>query len=170
MAGSSRKARRARSRTMTKYRRSILELPVPRPAQGRQPPKAILQIRDLQVYYGESHALQDMSLLLESGVLSVVGRNGMGKTTLCDSITGGIPAPAGSVRFYGEEILGREPHEIARAGVGYVPQGRRLWPSLSVDETLRLAFREGANGKAWTIERVYTLFPRLAERRSNGGG
>jgi uncharacterized protein (UPF0261 family)/ABC-type branched-subunit amino acid transport system ATPase component len=132
-------------------------------------PKPILRVQDLQVYYGESHALQDLSLLLERGVLSVVGRNGMGKTTLCDAITGVIPARAGSVRFDGEEILGREPHEIARAGVGYVPQGRRLWPSLSVDETLRLAFREGANGKAWTVERVYTLFPRLAERRSNGG-
>ncbi len=142
-----------------------------RPTRGRPAaPKAILQIQDLQVYYGESHTLQGVSLVLESGVLSVVGRNGMGKTTLCNAITGVIPARSGSVRFDGEEILGREPHEIARAGVGYVPQGRRLWPSLSVDETLQLAFREGANGKAWTIERVYALFPRLAERLANGGG
>jgi uncharacterized protein (UPF0261 family)/ABC-type branched-subunit amino acid transport system ATPase component len=142
-----------------------------RPTRGRPAaPKAILQIQDLQVYYGESHTLQGVSLVLESGVLSVVGRNGMGKTTLCNAITGVIPARSGSVRFDGEEILGRQPHEIARAGVGYVPQGRRLWPSLSVDETLRLAFREGANGKAWTIERVYALFPRLAERLANGGG
>ncbi len=142
-----------------------------RPTRGRPAaPKAILQIQDLQVYYGESHTLQGVSLVLESGVLSVVGRNGMGKTTLCNAITGVIPARSGSVRFDGEEILGREPHEIARVGVGYVPQGRRLWPSLSVDETLQLAFREGANGKAWTIERVYALFPRLAERLANGGG
>lgn len=132
-------------------------------------PRAALQIHDLQVYYGESHALQGVSLELQSGVLPVVGRNGMGKTTLCNAITGVIPARSGSVRFEGQEMLGKEPHAIARAGVGYVPQGRRLWPSLSVDETLRLAFREGANGKAWTIERVYALFPRLAERRSNGG-
>jgi uncharacterized protein (UPF0261 family)/ABC-type branched-subunit amino acid transport system ATPase component len=132
--------------------------------------RAALQIQDLQVYYGESHALQGVSLDLERGVLSVVGRNGMGKTTLCNAITGVIPARSGSVRFEGQEILGREPHEIARAGVGYVPQGRRLWPSLSVDETLRLSSRAGANGRNWTVERVYSTFPRLAERRNNGGG
>jgi uncharacterized protein (UPF0261 family)/ABC-type branched-subunit amino acid transport system ATPase component len=144
---------------------------VDKPARGRHPaPKSILQIQDLQVYYGESHALQGVSLALESGVLSVVGRNGMGKTTLCNTITGVIPARSGSIRFDGQEILGKDPHEIARAGVGYVPQGRRLWPSLSVDETLRLVSREGASGKTWTIERVYATFPRLAERRSNGGG
>jgi uncharacterized protein (UPF0261 family)/ABC-type branched-subunit amino acid transport system ATPase component len=113
--------------------------------------------------------LQGVSLTLERGVLSVVGRNGMGKTTLCNAITGVIPARSGSVLFDGQEILGKEPHEIARAGVGYVPQGRRLWPSLSVDETLRLASREGPNGKTWTIDRVYATFPRLAERRSHGG-
>jgi uncharacterized protein (UPF0261 family)/ABC-type branched-subunit amino acid transport system ATPase component len=142
-----------------------------RSASGRQAaPKAVLRVQDLQVYYGESHTLQSVSLTLESGVLSIVGRNGMGKTTLCNAIAGVIPARSGSVQFDGDEILGREPHEIARAGVGYVPQGRRLWPSLSVDETLRLAFRERANGKAWTIERVYALFPRLAARRANGGG
>ena len=141
-----------------------------RPARGRPTaPRSIVQIQDLQVYYGESHALQGVSLTLERGVLSVVGRNGMGKTTLCNAITGVVAARSGSVRFDGQDILGKEPHEIARAGVGYVPQGRRLWPSLSVDETLRLASREGPNGKAWTIERVYATFPRLAERRSNGG-
>ncbi len=141
-----------------------------RPVRGRAAaPKRVLEIQDLQVYYGESHALQGVSLALDSGVLSVVGRNGMGKTTLCNTITGVIRARSGSIRFEGQEIVGKQPHEIARAGVGYVPQGRRLWPSLSVDETLRLVSREGASGKAWTIERVYSIFPRLAERRSNGG-
>jgi uncharacterized protein (UPF0261 family)/ABC-type branched-subunit amino acid transport system ATPase component len=119
------------------------------------------------VYYGESHALQGVSLTLERGVLSVVGRNGMGKTTLCNAVVGLMPVRSGSIRFEGRELVGLEPHRIARAGVGYVPQGRRLWPSLSVDETLRLS----ARGKgAWTIERVYSTFPRLAERRGNGGG
>jgi uncharacterized protein (UPF0261 family)/ABC-type branched-subunit amino acid transport system ATPase component len=129
--------------------------------------KAILHVQDLQVYYGESHALQGVSLTLERGVLSVVGRNGMGKTTLCNAIVGLMPVRSGAIRFEGRDLIGLEPHTIARAGVGYVPQGRRLWPSLSVDETLRLSAR--ARGE-WTVERVYSIFPRLTERRSNGGG
>ncbi len=130
-------------------------------------PKPVLQVQDLQVYYGESHALQGVSLTLERGVLSVVGRNGMGKTTLCNAIVGLMPARSGSIRFEGRSLIGLEPHLIAREGVGYVPQGRRLWPSLSVDETLRLSARPGG---AWTVDRVYEIFPRLAERRGNGGG
>jgi uncharacterized protein (UPF0261 family)/ABC-type branched-subunit amino acid transport system ATPase component len=129
--------------------------------------KAVLQVQDLQVYYGESHALQGVSLTLERGVLSVVGRNGMGKTTLCNAIVGLMPIRSGMIRFEGRDLVGLEPHTIARAGVGYVPQGRRLWPSLSVDETLRLSAR--ARGD-WTVERIYSIFPRLADRRSNGGG
>ena len=132
--------------------------------------KPILQIRDLQVYYGESHALQGVSLILERGVLSVVGRNGMGKTTLCNTIVGLMRARSGGISFDGRDISNMETHEIVRAGVGFVPQGRRLWPSLSVDETLRLSARAGAAGHAWTVERVYSTFPRLAERRNNGGG
>ena len=129
--------------------------------------KAVLQVQDLQVYYGESHALQGVSFTLERGVLSVVGRNGMGKTTLCNAIVGLMPVRSGTIRFEGRDLVGLEPHTIARAGVGYVPQGRRLWPSLSVDETLRLSAR--ARGD-WTVERIYSIFPRLADRRSNGGG
>jgi uncharacterized protein (UPF0261 family)/ABC-type branched-subunit amino acid transport system ATPase component len=137
-----------------------------RPAAS-QKAKAVLQVQDLQVYYGESHALQGVSLTLERGVLSVVGRNGMGKTTLCNAIAGLMSVRSGSIRFEGRELIGLEPHQIVRAGVGYVPQGRRLWPSLSVDETLRLSARVKGS---WTIERVYSTFPRLAERRGNGGG
>ena len=113
--------------------------------------KPILQVQELQVYYGESHALQGVSLTLERGVLSVVGRNGMGKTTLCNTIVGLMRARSGAVRFDGREISAAEPHEIVRAGVGFVPQGRRLWPSLSVDETLRLSERAGAGGHSWTV-------------------
>jgi uncharacterized protein (UPF0261 family)/ABC-type branched-subunit amino acid transport system ATPase component len=130
--------------------------------------RPILRIDDLQVYYGESHALQGVSLTLESGVLSVVGRNGMGKTTLCNTITGLKRARSGSIRVDGREISSLEPHEIHRLGVGYVPQGRRVWPSLSVDEHLRLAAGNRRDA-SWTVERVYQTFPRLAERRDNGG-
>jgi uncharacterized protein (UPF0261 family)/ABC-type branched-subunit amino acid transport system ATPase component len=133
-----------------------------------KPAKAILRIEDLQVFYGESHALQGVSLTLQQGVLSVVGRNGMGKSTLCNSIVGLKRARSGSIRVDGREITALEPHEIHRLGVGYVPQGRRVWPSLTVDEHLRLAAgtRRDAN---WTVDRVYQVFPRLAERRTNGG-
>jgi uncharacterized protein (UPF0261 family)/ABC-type branched-subunit amino acid transport system ATPase component len=130
----------------------------------------ILEIKNLDVFYGRAHALQRVSLTLDHGVLAVVGRNGMGKTTLCNAITGlvrGISgsATSGSVRLAGEEILGLAPHLITAKGIGYVPQGRRVWPSLSVDEHLRLSVKKGP----WTVERAYKTFPRLAERRRNGG-
>jgi uncharacterized protein (UPF0261 family)/ABC-type branched-subunit amino acid transport system ATPase component len=131
----------------------------------------VLLIDKLDVYYGRAHALQEVSLTLEQGTLAVVGRNGMGKTTLCNAITGLLPAGAtatGEIRLGGEQILGLAPNDITARGVAYVPQGRRVWPSLSVDEHLRLAARSGARG-AWTVERIYKSFPRLAERRGNGG-
>ncbi len=131
--------------------------------------KPILRIRDLQVYYGESHAIQGVELTLAAGVLSIVGRNGMGKTTLCNTITGLKRARSGSIALAGREISGLEPHAISKLGIGYVPQGRRVWRSLSVDEHLRLAQRGGREA-AWTVDRVYGIFPRLAERRTNGGG
>ena len=126
----------------------------------------LLEIRGLNVFYGRSHALQGVDLRLQHGVLSLVGRNGMGKTTLCNAILGLTPASSGSIRFIGEELIGRSPAEIARLGLGYVPQGRRLWPSVTVDEHLRLA---GGDHGSWTIPRIYETFPRLAERRDNRG-
>jgi uncharacterized protein (UPF0261 family)/ABC-type branched-subunit amino acid transport system ATPase component len=139
-----------------------------RQSSSGRPSKAILRIEDLQVFYGESHALQGVSLTLESGVLSVVGRNGMGKSTLCNTIVGLKRARSGSIRVDGREISSLEPHEIHRLGVGYVPQGRRVWPSLTVDEHLLLAAGSRRDA-SWTVERVYQTFPRLAERRGNGG-
>lgn len=127
----------------------------------------ILQVKDLNVFYGQSHALQGVDLTLGQGVLSVVGRNGMGKTTLCKAIMGLEPMAAGSISFNGQSLAGLAPAQIARLGIGYVPQGRRLWRSLSVDEHLKLVARKGG---AWSIERIYSTFPRLAERKSNGGG
>ena len=129
---------------------------------------AALEVRGLDVYYGHSHALQGVDLTVDSGVFSVVGRNGMGKTTLCNAIMGLVPASGGSVRVRGEDVTRLSPARIARSGVGYVPQGRRLWPSLSVDEHLRLA--AGIRRGPWTVERIYQTFPRLAERKGHGGG
>ncbi|WP_108883197.1 Tm-1-like ATP-binding domain-containing protein [Anderseniella sp. Alg231-50] len=128
---------------------------------------SILEVKDLNVYYGASHALQGVDLSLGHGVLSVVGRNGMGKTTLCQAIMGLVPVSSGSITFNGQNITNRQPSEIARMGIGYVPQGRRLWRSLTVDEHLRMTVA-GHDG-AWSIERIYSTFPRLAERKNNGG-
>ncbi|SLN64090.1 ABC transporter permease [Roseisalinus antarcticus] len=130
-------------------------------------PDPILEVRDLNVYYGQSHALQGVNLTLDHGVLSVVGRNGMGKTTLCNAIMGLVPVASGSIALGGREVSGLTAAETARLGIGYVPQGRRLWPSLTVDEHLKLVEKRGG---AWTAERIYSVFPRLAERRGNGGG
>jgi uncharacterized protein (UPF0261 family)/ABC-type branched-subunit amino acid transport system ATPase component len=124
----------------------------------------MLEISNLDVFYGRAHALQSVSLKFEKGVLAVVGRNGMGKTTLCNAITGLVRA-AGSIKLDGEEILGLAPNVITGKGIGYVPQGRRVWPSLSVDEHLKLVRTKGP----WTVERIYATFPRLAERKKNGG-
>ncbi|MGD8711182.1 MAG: ABC transporter permease, partial [Ectothiorhodospiraceae bacterium] len=129
----------------------------------------VLEVDDLHVYYGRAHTLQGVKLRLEQGVLAVVGRNGMGKTTLCNTVMGLKSAVSGSVRSAGSELLGLAPNAVVSRGVAYVPQGRRVWPSLSVHEHLRLAVRTGRRG-GWTIDRVYETFPRLAERRRHGGG
>ena len=129
-------------------------------APGKGP---TLVVEGLDVYYGRAHALQGVSLTLEHGVFGIVGRNGMGKTTLCNAITGLVPA-TGSVKLHGEQLVGLAPNQITQRGIAYVPQGRRVWPSLTVDETLRLVAPNKRD-----VERVYTMFPRLAERKSNGG-
>jgi branched-chain amino acid transport system ATP-binding protein len=127
----------------------------------------LLEIEGLSAFYGRAQILDDVAFSMGEESVAIVGRNGMGKTTLCAAIMGLTPPRAsGSVRFRGEELHGRPSHKIARAGIGYVPQGRRLFPSLSVDEHLKIAER-GSNG--WTSKRVYELFPRLAQRKRNGG-
>ena len=136
-------------------------------ARRRAATSATLQVRDLHIHYDQSHALQGVDLTLDEGVHAVVGRNGMGKTTLCNAIMGLLPVRRGSIRFEGREITGLAPYKVAARGIAYTPQGRRLWPSLTVEEHLRLA---GRGGGSWTVERVYDVFPRLAERRRNGGG
>lgn len=126
----------------------------------------VLSIRSLHVYYGASHALQGMDISLGGGVHAVLGRNGMGKTTLCNAIMGLVPIRSGTIRFAGTDITGLPSNKIASMGVGYTPQGRRLWKSLSVDEHLRLC---AVANSPWSIARIYDTFPRLAQRRSNGG-
>jgi len=132
----------------------------------------LLEIEGLDAFYGKAQVLDDVNFRMGHGSVAIVGRNGMGKTTLCNAIMGITPPTAtGSIRFAGEELVGGHSYRIARRGIGYVPQGRRLFPSLSVDEHLKIASRGAAeaDGEAWTRGRVYELFPRLAERKRNGG-
>src|SRR3954452_5313517 len=132
--------------------------------------EALLVVEGLNAYYGTAHVLHDVSFELGEQALAIIGRNGMGKTTLCSALMGITPPRAtGSVRFQGQELIGRASYKIAGLGIGYVPQGRRLFPSLSVDEHLRMVAGRNGGSKRWTISRVYELFPRLAERRRNGG-
>ena len=132
---------------------------------------ALLEVTGLSAYYGSAQALEDVTFSMGRESIAIVGRNGMGKTTLCNAIMGISPPRAeGSIRFDGDELVGLPSHKIARRGVGYVPQGRRLFPSLTVDQHLKIAARDAsANGDGWTRDRVYELFPRLAERKGNGG-
>mgnify|MGYP000465736065 CR=1 FL=1 len=129
---------------------------------------ALLEIEGLDAYYGQAQVLENVDLRMDAEGVAVIGRNGMGKTTLCLAIMGMMPRATGSIRFKGTELVGRPSYKIAGLGIGYVPQGRRLFESLSVDEHLRMLAR-GTRGKRWTPEAVYDLFPRLAERKKNGG-
>ena len=129
----------------------------------------LLAIEGVDAFYGRAQALEGVSFEIAGGATSIIGRNGMGKTTLCNAIVGVPPARVtGSIRYRGQELVGKPSYRVAKLGIGYVPQGRRLFPSLSVDEHLRmLASRTGS--KRWTVERAYELFPRLRERKRNGG-
>jgi branched-chain amino acid transport system ATP-binding protein len=130
----------------------------------------LLAIENLNAYYGTAHVLQGVSLRMGAEPVALIGRNGMGKSTLCKAVVGLLGATgrsAGSVRLDGGELHGKPAYRIAKAGVGYVPQGRRLFTSLTVDEHLEIV---GApRSAAWTAKRVYELFPRLAERKHVSG-
>jgi branched-chain amino acid transport system ATP-binding protein len=130
----------------------------------------LLTIEGLNGYYGSAHVVQDVSLQMGAEPVAIIGRNGMGKTTLCKTIVGLLGANGrshGSVQLDGVELHGKPPYRIAKAGVGYVPQGRRLFASLTVDEHLEIV--GASSSDEWTPERVYELFPRLAERRDISG-
>ena len=128
----------------------------------------LLAVEGLNAYYGSAHILQDVAFEVRDEPVAMIGRNGMGKSTLCHAIMGLVPTVRGSIRFRGTELVGKPPYKIAGAGVGFVPQGRRLFPSLSTDEHLRMlgSSKNGSNrGRRWTTEEIYELFPRLAERK-----
>ena len=127
---------------------------------------AILEVQDIHTYYGDAHVLQGLSLKLEQGqILGLLGRNGVGKTTLVNSIVGFNPPRRGKIVFKGADITQDASFETVRSGMGLVPQGRRVFPTLTVEENLRVAERN-LDRHGWNLTRVYALFPRLAERRA----
>ena len=129
---------------------------------------SLLEVSGLDAFYGPAHVLQGVTFTMGDEPVAIIGRNGMGKTTLCNAIMQIRPATTrGSIRFRGEECVGRPSYKVAALGIGYVPQGRRLFESLTVDEHLRMVASRGE--QRWTPDAVYELFPRLAERRRNGG-
>lgn len=131
----------------------------------------MLTVDGLNTYYGDSHVLRGVSLALPAGTaLGLLGRNGMGKTTLIRSVLGYVRAASGTVRWRDRDVSGQPPEKMARLGIGYVPEGRGIFPNLSVRENLVMAARPGAAGRPdWTFDRVMATFPRLAERLSHGG-
>jgi branched-chain amino acid transport system ATP-binding protein len=135
----------------------------------------LLQISDINTYYGASHVLQGISLNVGQGeVVALLGRNGMGKSTVLKTVMGLVKARSGSVTFQGRDITGHAPFKVARAGVGYVPDERRIFPDLSVLDNLLLGMKGGkdsdpSDAKAWTLDRIFEHFPRLGERKDNKG-
>src|ERR1700682_3313367 len=126
---------------------------------------AILEVCDIHTFYGDAYGLQGLSLQLEQGqILGLLGRNGVGKTTLVSSIVGFTPPRRGRVMFKGADITANTSYDTVRSGMGLVPQGRRVFPTLSVEENLLVAERS-VDRHGWTLARVYALFPRLKERR-----
>jgi branched-chain amino acid transport system ATP-binding protein len=127
---------------------------------------AILDVQDIHTYYGDAYVLQGLSLKLEQGqILGLLGRNGVGKTTLVNSICGFVPPRRGKIVFKDTDITAVPSFETVRSGMGLVPQGRRVFPTLSVEENLLVAERHGER-HGWNLERVYKMFPRLRERRN----
>jgi branched-chain amino acid transport system ATP-binding protein len=130
----------------------------------------LLEARDLHAHYGQSHVLRGVSLAVRPGeAIGLLGRNGMGKTTLIRTMLAHVKPTRGEVRVHGRDCTGARPDAIARCGIAYVPEGRGIFPNLSVRENLQLAARPGARGSAWTLDRVLDVFPRLRERLGHGG-
>jgi len=129
----------------------------------------ILEVENIHAYYGTSHILFGVSININQGeAVCLLGRNGAGKTTTLKTIIGLLPPRSGRIRFKGHEIVGKPPYQIARLGVGYVPDDRRIFPDLTVRQNLLLGRRE-RDGSIWTLEKVYDLFPKLKELESHLG-
>lgn len=131
----------------------------------------IIEARGLHTYYGASHILQGVNFCVRAGeTVGLMGRNGMGKSTLIRTLLGHVPARRGEVKINGKPMTGAAPHQIARQGLAYVPEGRAIFPNLSVKENLIMAARAGRNRENhWSYERVLETFPRLRERLTHGG-
>ena len=133
----------------------------------------MLEVDDVHTYRGQNYVLQGVSLSVPDGAcVTLLGRNGMGKTTLIRSLMGLTPPRSGRIQMDGVDLVGKEPFDIARLGLALVPQGRHVFPSLSVEENLTLAARSLPNGgdSAWNLKRIYDLFPLLQSRKQNRGG
>src|SRR5665213_2114330 len=146
-------------------------LPMSERARSTLAPDA-LSLTGVNAFYGDSHILHGVSFALRpGGVLALLGRNGAGKTTCISTIIGFLPPRDGEIRLFGEPIQGLSPERISHLGIGLVPQGRRIFPSLTVRENLVVAQqREKTTGKPWSLERIYEMFPRLRERHGQFAG
>ena len=131
----------------------------------------LIEARGIHAYYGASHVLHGVDFVVRGGeTIGLMGRNGMGKTTLLKSMLGLLPLRAGSVSVRGQDMTRAAPHRVARAGIAYVPEGRGIFPNLSVRENLVMAARSGHDGRMeWTLDRAFDTFPRLRERMNHGG-
>jgi branched-chain amino acid transport system ATP-binding protein len=130
----------------------------------------MLSVRDLHAYYGKSHILQGVDLEVgENEIVSILGRNGVGRSTTLKAIMGD-PKPSGEIVFKGKPVAGRKPHEIAHLGIGFVPEERAIFPALTVEQNLLLGIKGGQNGGRWSVEETWRLFPQLKERADAPGG
>jgi branched-chain amino acid transport system ATP-binding protein len=130
----------------------------------------ILEVRDLHAFYGQSHILHGVDLSVNEGeIVSLLGRNGVGRSTLCKAIMGLVP-PQGSVLYQGKELAGLRSDLVARAGIGYVPEDRQVFPTLTVRQNLELGLKRAGRFGRWTFDDVFRLFPNLAARQNNPAG
>jgi branched-chain amino acid transport system ATP-binding protein len=133
----------------------------------------MLELTNVHTYYDKSHVLQNVSMEVGKGqIVGLLGRNGVGKSTTLKSIIGIVPPNSGSIRFKGAELVGLKSHQIARLGIGYVPEDRRIFPTLTVRQNLLMGMKPGKKGRedtGWSIEKVYHCFPRLRQRDSFKG-
>ena len=130
----------------------------------------MLEVRDLHAYYGKSHILQGVNFSVGEGeIVSLLGRNGVGRSTTIKAVMGDVER-TGSVSFRGQEIGGMKPHQVARCGLGYVPENRDIFPSLTVRENLLMGMKSNKPGGRWSLQDMFTLFPRLEERAETSAG
>jgi branched-chain amino acid transport system ATP-binding protein len=131
---------------------------------------SLLEVTDLHAFYGKSHILHGVTFRIgENEIVSLLGRNGVGRSTTIKAVMGDV-RPKGSIRYKGEEIAGRKPHETARRGLGYVPETRDIFPGLTVRQNLLLGQKPGKSGGRWTMADMFSIFPRLGDRADTPGG